>query len=280
MIVRTWCSPDADDRFMMWAITEGHLDTGRYRFEVHQEPTDLLNARAIRGDADVCAFSFGSWPAIADRWLLLPHGGSMGEGYGPVVVARTPLEPAALAQVRVAVPGLNTTAYLVLRLLAGDVQPVVIPIVPYARIFDALAAGEVDAGLVIHEGRLTYAAHGLHRVVDLGVWWSERTGGLPLPLGGNAIRADLPPEDVAAISAILRDAIRYGLDHREQAIAWLLDTGCALPDAASVDEYLRMYANERTWSYGDAGRAGITALFAEAAAVGALPAVPPLRWAP
>ncbi len=280
MRVRTVCSPDADDLFMMWAITEGRIDTGPYEFDVRHAPTDELNRVADRMDADVCAISFGSWPNLADRWLLLPHGGSMGEGYGPVVIAREPLEVADLARIRLAVPGLNTTAWLVLRMIAGSARPVVIPIVPYSRIFDAIDAGEVDAGLVIHEGRLTYEKLGFHRIVDIGEWWAAQTGGLPLPLGANAIRADLDPADIAAISRILRDAIRYGLDHRDEAIAWLLARGGALGNAADVGRYLSMYANERTWDYGVEGRAGIEELYRRAVAVGALEAEPAIRYAP
>jgi 1,4-dihydroxy-6-naphthoate synthase len=277
MKLRVFCSPDADDLFMMWALTEGRVDPRGDSYDVALAPTDELNRIAARGEAEVCAISFGSWPDLADRWLLLPHGGSMGEGYGPVVIANKPVSIADLPALRLAVPGLNTTAWMVLRMISGTVTPVVIPIVPYARIFDALRANEVDAGLVIHEGRLTWEEQGFHKVVDLGEWWAAQTG-LPLPLGANAIRADLPTGDVLRISSVLRESIRYGLDHREEAIRWLLARGGALRAYEDVDRYLSMYANERTFDYGPEGRRGIEALFERAAAAGILPAVPRIAF--
>jgi 1,4-dihydroxy-6-naphthoate synthase len=183
---------------------------------------------------------------------------------------------AELRGVRVAVPGLTTTAWAVLRMIAGDVQPVVIPIVPYQRIFNALRDGEVDAGLIIHEGRLTWEEQGFHKVVELGTWWTEHVGALPLPLGANALRRDLPESDRIAISDLLRQSIAHALDHRADVVQWLLDKGGALATAEKVSEYLHMYANERTLEYGPEGREGIRVFFERAVAAGVYDAMPDL----
>ncbi len=278
------CSPDADDLFMMWALTEGHLDTGGWTVHVDTSPTDDLN-RLASGESppDVAALSIAHYPAVAHRYQLLPHGGSMGEGYGPVVVAPQPMTLDALRQARIAVPGLTTTAWMTLQLILGPQArstPVVTPIVPYRRIFDALNAGEVDAGLIIHEGRLTFEDEGMHRVLDVGQWWAQDTRGLPLPLGANTIRRDLPEAHIARISHLLRESIRYALDHRDEAIAWLLARGGALRSAERIDRYLDMYANRRTLDYGAEGRASIQTFFTRAVAAGLLPECPPLDYAP
>jgi len=270
MDIRVQCSPDADDLFMMRGILEGRVDTGPYRFIIDTSPTDQLN-RIASGDApEVCAISVAHYPKIASTYQMLPHGGSMGEGYGPVVIAKQPMSLQELKGKRVGVPGLTTTAWSVLRMMV-DVEPVVTPIVPYQLIFDALAAGDIDAGLVIHEGRLTFKDAGYHQVADLGEWWAAETGGLPLPLGANAIRRDLGPDHIRAISKILRDAIADGLEDRDAAIQWLLAKGTELPTASAVSEYLHMYANQRTLDYGEAGRQGIQTYFERGAAVGLFP---------
>lgn len=270
MRVRVQCSPDADDLFMMRALMEDRLDTGPYRFEVEARETDALNRLAdVPDPPEVTALSVAWMPRVASRYALLTHGASFGEGYGPVVVAREPLTLADLAGLRVAVPGLTTTAWTTLR-LAVAVEPVVIPIVPYQRIFDAILAGEVDAGLVIHEGRLTYPDFGLHAVLDIGAWWAEHTGGLPLPLGGNAIRRDLG-EHTAPISRLLRASIADALADREAAIAWLMARGSALRSAEQVSTYLDMYANQRTLDMGADGQHAVRHFLAEAARAGLLP---------
>lgn len=253
------CSPDADDLFMMRALLEGLIDTRGHRFVVDTVETDGLNRLAAGEGPHVSAISIAWYPRLAARWQLLPHGGSMGEGYGPVLIAPRPMSLAELAGKRVAVPGLTTTAYAVLKQLA-PIEPVVTPITPYGRIFEALRQGEVDAGLVIHEGRLTYEDEGFVKVADLGEWWAADTGGLPLPLGGNAIRRDLGSDTIRSVSAVLRDSIRHGLEHRDEAIDWLLARGGALKTRARVDEYLGMYANERTLDYGPDGRRAIELL--------------------
>lgn len=279
--IRVQCSPDADDLFMMRALLDGHLDTGPYRFVIDSAPTDALNRIASGADApEVVALSIAHWPAVADRYLLLPHGGSMGEGYGPVVIAPEPLSVADLPGKRVAVPGLTTTAWATLRMAVPDLRPVVTPIVPYQRIFEALRAGEVDVGLVIHEGRLTFEDEGFHQVLDIGEWWAEHTGGLPLPLGGNAIRRDLDPTTLREVSDLLRQSIAHALEDRDAAVDWLLARGGALKTPARVRQYLDMYANDRTLDYGPDGREGIRRFLREAAEVGVVQAVDEVEFSP
>ena len=223
-------------------------------------------------DPEVIALSMAHLPAVHDRYQLLPHGGSMGEGYGPVVVTREPRTLDDLHGCRIAIPGLTTTAWTTLRLILRDAIPVTIPIVPYAAIFDALRNGDVDAGLIIHEGRLTYEQQGFHAVVDLGVWWHEQTG-LPLPLGGNAIARRLGEPHTANVSSLLRQSIAHALAHKDDAVAWLLAGGSALSSPEAMSRYLDMYANHRTLDYGEDGRRGIEAFFERTAAAGILPPI-------
>jgi len=281
MRIAVQCSPDADDLFMMRALLDGLIDTGPYRFEIDTRPTDALN-RVASGTSppEVCAISAAYYPEIAHLYQLLPHGGSMGEGYGPVVIAASPMDLEALSGARVAIPGLTTTAWMTLRMMVPGIEPVVTPIVPYARIFEALRSGEVDAGLVIHEGRLTYADEGFTQIVDLGVWWAAQTQGLPLPLGANAIRRDLGPTVIAEVSALLRAAIAHGLAHRDEAIAWLLARGGALRTPERVSRYLDMYANQRTLDYGADGRRAMAVFYERACERGILTKAPPLDYAP
>ena len=226
--------------------------------------------------------SLGVYPAIAPSYQLLPHGASVGRGYGPVVVAPRPLAPADLAGLRVGIPGASTTAWLVLRLIAPRAIGVEIPIAPFNRIFDALAAGEVDAALLIHEGRLLYAARGLHLVTDLGVYWLGKTG-LPLPLGVNVIRRGLGASLVARVSRVLQASIAWALAHRPEMIALIAseDRGDkALSDKALIDHYLNLYANSDTAAMADDARRAIDVLFAEARAAGLLSDDTPIDWAP
>src|SRR3954454_3297635 len=275
-------SVDADDAFMFHALRAGRLDTRGLRFDHLRGDTAQLNALPAGGGADVVAISAGAYPAVADRYLLLPHGASVGRGFGPVVVSRTPTSVAALAGRRVAVPGLTTTAYLVLRMIRPDVVPVVVPIVPFARVFEVLDAGEVDAALLIHEGRLLYEARGYHQVVDVGQWWQEATA-LPLPLGVNVIRRALGPDLVTTVSAVLREAIAHALAHRDEIIGELAGEArgeAALADRALLDRYLAMYANEDTRTVALDVRRGIDELFARARAEGLLGAPLVVEWAP
>lgn len=259
-------SPDADDLFMFWPLLSGKVEAPGLAFEHERVETEALNARAEAADApDVCAVSIAHVPAIADRYLLLPHGASIGRGYGPVVVARegaskkTPHTVVDLSGARVAVPGLRTTAHLVLRLLVheatgGSYEAVPIPIVPFRRVFDALERGEVDAALLIHEGRLTWKDDpALHSVVEIGEGWQQLTG-LPLPLGGNVIRRDLGDETIRAVSDACRRSIAWSLQHRDQVIDAIIASG-ARDDAkisrARLDQYLGMYANQDSATFED-----------------------------
>jgi 1,4-dihydroxy-6-naphthoate synthase len=262
--IRLAFSPDSDDIFMFWPLLSGKIDAGGLAFVAERADTETLNARAASADVDVIAVSIARWPAIAEHYLLLPHGMSVGRGYGPVVVATAPRDLASLAGARVGVPGLRTTAYLVLKLLLPRFEPVVVPIAPYARAFEALRSNEVDAALLIHEGRLTYEREGMHKVLDLGEGWSKSTGGLPLPLGGNAIRRGLGPELVAKVSALCRSSIAWSLAHRDETMGELLlaDGRADLAlDRATLDRYLSMYANEDTLDAGEDVKAAIDAMY-------------------
>lgn len=278
MKLRCAISPDADDLFMFRAITEGLIDTEGLEFEVVSIDTDKLN-RMARGDGpDVTAISIAHYPAVADTYQLLAHGGSMGRGYGPVVVAKPMLLATAgerkmgelLAGRRIAVPGLTTTACLVLRLIT-KFDPVVIPIAPTSLQFDALRADEVEAALIIHEGRLTYATEGFVQLLDIGDWWFVHTS-LPLPLGGNVIRRDLGADMIARADRVMRASVAHGLANREASISWLLARGGTLKTREMVDTYLSLYANADTLDYGADGREGIRELLRRGAAAGWLPA--------
>lgn len=266
-------SVDADDAFMFHALGAGRLATPGLTFSHRREDTGALNRIALAGEADVVAISAGLYPSVASHYQLLPHGASVGRGFGPVVVAPRPLTIGDLAGKRVGIPGLTTTAWMVLRLIEPRVVPVEIPIVPFGRIFDAVAAGQVDAALLIHEGRMLYPQRGLNLVVDLGVWWQEAVG-LPLPLGVNVIRRALGPSLVAAVSQVLRESIRWAGEHRAELIAALAgeDRGDpALADPALIDTYLGLYANADTAEMPPDARRGVEALFDRAAAAGLLP---------
>jgi 1,4-dihydroxy-6-naphthoate synthase len=280
-------SVDADDAFMFAALETGAevIHRGGLAFTHRRADTASLNAIARAGEADVVAISLGAYPAVADRYLLLPHGASVGRGYGPVVVAREPTTLADLRGKRVGVPGLDTTAWLVLRLMEPRLVPVLVPIAPFVRIFEALDAGEIDAALLIHEGRLLYQERGYARVAELGEWWQAETG-LPLPLGVNVVRRALGEATVAAVSAVLRDAIRWALDNRAAVIARLVGEQRGdrdLARAEMLDRYLGMYANADTLTMAPDVREAIGVLFARARAAGFLGAEPAggdVAWAP
>jgi 1,4-dihydroxy-6-naphthoate synthase len=277
-------SPDSDDLFMFWPLLHGRVDTGRYRFEHERIDTQSLNRRAMDGDLDVVAISIATYPAVAKEYLLLPHGGSVGRGYGPVVVAPRAAPLASFTGRSIAVPGEGTTAYLVLRLLLPQFRPVFLPIQPYDRVFRALRDSEVEAALLIHEGRLTYEKEGFARVAELGEAWGELTSGLPLPLGGNVIRRSLGAETIADVSALLRQGIRYALTHREELIGELLaaETRADVKlDRAMIDRYLAMYANEDTLEYPADARRAVQELFARGSRAGLLaPGFEGVEWAP
>lgn len=251
--IRVAHSPDSDDAFMFYALAEGLIDTGDLEFVHELQDIETLNRRALAGELEVTAVSIHAYAYVADRYALLPHGASMGEGYGPRVVAGDPMQPADLRGRRIAIPGTMTSAYLALRMYMPDFEPVV---VPFDEIIDYVAGGSADAGVIIHEGQLTYGDAGLHLITDLGEWWANETGGLPLPLGGNAIRRDLGPDLTRETSRLLRESIAYGLDHREAAIAHARQYGRGL-DEGQTDEFVGMYVNERTLDYGEDGRRSV-----------------------
>lgn len=272
-------SVDADDAFMFHALGSGQVGASDLTFSHLRADTAELNRLALGGAADVVAISAGMYPRVADRYQLLPHGASVGRGFGPVVVAKQAWGPADLSGRRVGIPGLTTTAWMVLQLIEPRAVPVEIPIVPFGAIFDAVAAGTVDAALLIHEGRLLYPRHGLQLVVDLGVWWQTNVG-LPLPLGVNVIRRGLGPAQVARVSGLVRESIRWAVEHRDALIAALASEAGdgprgrdepALADRALIDHYLSLYANADTVEMPADARRGLEALFQRAAAAGILP---------
>lgn len=269
--IRLAFSPDSDDIFMFWPLLAGKVDPEGLVFETERADTETLNARADTGDLDVVAVSIARWPSIASKYLLLPHGMSVGRGYGPVVVGRESCSLASLEGKRIAVPGLRTTAATALRLLLPRFDAVVVPISPYARVFEALRSGEVDAALLIHEGRLTYEREGLARVCDIGEAWAASTGGLPLPLGGNAIRRSLGAETVARVSRVCRTSIAWALAHRDETMAALLERETRAEvglDRAMLDRYLAMYANADTLDAPPDVVRAIDTLYARAHAAG------------
>ncbi len=252
MQVRVAHSPDSDDAFMFYALAEEKLPTGPFRFAHTLQDIETLNRRALEGVFEVTAISIHAYAYVSDKYILLRSGASMGERYGPIVVARSSMDAADLSGRKVAIPGKMTSAYLALRLFQPRFEPIVIP---FDQIMSAVEAGEVEAGLLIHEGQLTYGQAGLHKVVDLGQWWCESTG-LPLPLGGNAIRRDLGNDCISQISSLIRQSIQYALDHRKDALDHALRYARDL-DPGQADRFVGMYVNSRTLDYGEDGRRAV-----------------------
>jgi 1,4-dihydroxy-6-naphthoate synthase len=245
-------SPDSDDAFMFYALADGQIDTDGVRYVHELQDIETLNGRALRGELDVTAVSIHAYAYLSDRYALLPHGASMGDGYGPMLVATKPMTRAQIAGKRIAVPGMMTSAYLALRLFQPDFEAVV---VQFDQIEKAVLGGNVDAGLLIHEGQLTYKDDGLHLVADMGAWWLEKTG-LPLPLGGNVIRKDMPADLQRKVSRHLRESIAYGLNHRKNALDHAMRFARGL-DRGKADTFVGMYVNDWTLDYGDKGRRAI-----------------------
>jgi 1,4-dihydroxy-6-naphthoate synthase len=270
-------SPDPDDAFMFFALAEGKIDTHGWPFEHILQDIQTLNERATRGDLHISAISIHAYAYVLDRYALLPCGASMGDGYGPMLVApdRAGLSDNPrfgevrdwLRAKRIAIPGTMTSAYLALRLAIGDCETVV---VPFDQIFDAVKSGRADVGLIIHEGQLTYTHENLELILDLGVWWKIKTG-LPLPLGGNVIRKDIAPADRREINAILHESIRYGLEHRAAGVAHAMPLARGL-DTQLADKFIGMYVNELTLDYGDTGRRAIREFLGQAHTAGLIPA--------
>jgi 1,4-dihydroxy-6-naphthoate synthase len=262
-------SPDSDDAFMFYALAEGKIDDGGFEFVHELSDIETLNQRTSRGELDVSAVSFHAYPDIAADYALLPHGASFGDGYGPVVVSSRPMIREGLASEVVAIPGRKTSAALALELWRPGTRTT---IVPFDEILPAVREGRFAAGVIIHEGQLTYAEEGLHAVVDLGAWWREETG-LPLPLGGNVIRKALGPGTMRAVSSVLGESISYGLDHREEALSYAMRFARDL-DRSRADRFVAMYVNDWTRGYGEKGRRAVETFLGRAAAAGLVPRVP------
>jgi len=260
-------SPDPDDAFMFWALTTDHVDRRGFEFEQVLQDIQTLNAWALDGRLEVTAISLATYPLVQDRYALLPHGASIGSGYGPVVVAREPMAREDLLDCEIAVPGALTTAFLTLRLVLGDFR---FRELPFEEIPDEVASGRAEAGLLIHEGQLTFEDYGLRRVLDLGQWWLLETG-LPLPLGVSVARRDLGEERLHELNIVLRDAIQAGLDHRAEALDYALQFGRGI-DAAVADRFVSMYVNELTQDYGDEGRKAVSELLRRGEELGTWPA--------
>jgi 1,4-dihydroxy-6-naphthoate synthase len=267
-------SPDSDDAFMFYGLASGHVDTGDLEVGHVLSDIETLNRKAFEGTYEVTAISFHAYAYLHHRYVLLPHGASMGENYGPIVVARED-GPTALDGVRVAVPGLLTSAFLALKLYNPALDTVVMP---FDEIQDAVRRGDVAAGLLIHEGQLTYQDEGLRKIVDLGEWWAGQTGGLPLPLGGNVIRRDLGPELIARVSRMLHASIKHALDNRGLALEYAMQFGRGL-DPAKVDRFVGMYVNNLTLGYTDQSRRAVQLFLDEAHQKGIIPNRVPVEFA-
>jgi len=245
-------SPDSDDAFMFYALAAGKIDTEGLTYVHELQDIESLNQRAMRGELEVTAVSIHAYAYLSERYALLPHGASMGDRYGPRLVAREPADRAEVKGKRIAIPGPLTSAYLALQLYEPDFTPV---FTPFDAIEDAVVNGEVDMGLLIHEGQLTFAERGLHLVADMGEWWFQETG-LPLPLGGNVVRKDLGPALTQKISRHLRDSIAYGLQHRVSALDHAMQYARCL-DRSKADTFVGMYVNDWTLDYGERGRQAV-----------------------
>lgn len=259
-------SPDSDDAFMFYGLATHKLDTGGLNFKHLLKDIQTLNEEATRGTYDVTAISFHAYAYVADKYALLPHGASIGDNYGPIVVSREPAMPDDIPNLKIAVPGTLTSAFLALRLFNADFN---YEVVPFDKIIDAVLEGSCDAGLLIHEGQLFYNRKGLHKVLDLGEWWHQRHG-LPLPMGGNAIKRDLGPELTKEVSNLLRESIRYSLTHREDALQYAMQFARDM-DPALADRFVGMWVNELTLDYTDRGREAVRRLLAEGFEKGLIP---------
>jgi 1,4-dihydroxy-6-naphthoate synthase len=260
-------SPDSDDAFMFYALATHKLPTPGYKYIHVLADIQSLNEAALTETYDVTAISFAAYPGLRDKYVLLDCGASFGEGYGPIVVSTKPLKPTELAGKRIGVPGLKTSAYLALKLYESDFEPVVMP---FDKIIDAVQNNLVEAGLLIHEGQLFFPKLGLHRVVDLGVWWQEETG-LPLPLGGNAVRRALGPQIGRQIAKTIRDSVSYGLEHREEALNYAMQFAREM-DTELADKFVGMYVNNWTLGYGEKGQQAVKELIKRGTKAGLLPA--------
>jgi len=265
-LIQVGHSPDPDDAFMFHSLANDKIDTGDYTFTHTLQDIETLNQRALRGELELTAVSLHGYAYIADRYALCACGASMGDQYGPMIVAREPMSIDSLKDCRIAIPGTLTTAFLALRMLAGEVEH---EVYPFDEILNVVERGDVDAGLIIHEGQLTYGDQGLEMIVDLGEWWHNKTG-LPLPLGANAIRKDLGKQGMAEVTELLRQSIRYGLDHREEALDYAIRFGRDL-NRSRADKFVGMYVNDWTLDFGSRGREAVATLLQRGHQTGIIP---------
>jgi len=266
-------SPDSDDAFMFYGLATNKVRVPGLRFNHTLCDIETLNQKAQEGVYDVTAVSFHAYPYIQDSYALMSCGGSVGDGYGPMIVSPRPFTQTEIKKIKIAVPGKLTTAYLALMLFAPGIE---VEVVPFDQIIPQVLEGKYEAGLIIHEGQLTYGKAGLQRVVDLGKWWQKITG-LPLPLGGNAIRRSLGSETIASVSQALRDSIQYAIEHREEALSYAMQFARDL-DTQLADKFVGMYVNERTLDYGDDGREAVRRLLDMGHKAGIIPMMPRVEW--
>jgi 1,4-dihydroxy-6-naphthoate synthase len=267
-------SPDSDDAFMFYGLATHKLDTGSLSFTHVLKDIQTLNEEAFRGTYDVTAVSFHAYAYVTDKYLLLPHGASIGDNYGPILVSREPSAAAEISKLKIAVPGTLTSSFLALRIFNADFK---YEVVPFDKIIAAVQSGQCDAGLLIHEGQLFYESMGLHKILDLGEWWHERTG-LPLPMGGNAIRRELGPEIIRQVSQCLSESIRYSLANREDALAYAMQFARDMdPDLA--DRFVAMWVNDLTLDYTERGREAVQRLLSEGFERGIIPNRPKVEFA-
>lgn len=266
-------SPDSDDAFMFYGLASGHVPSGELVIEHVLADIETLNRRAMEGRHEVTAISFHAYPHVADRYQLMPCGGSIGDGYGPLLVAKEEMSAEEMAGRVVAVPGLLTTAYLALKLFAPKVDA---RVVPFDRVFDEVREGRADVALVIHEGQLTYAGAGLRKILDLGAWWKQETG-LPLPLGGNAVRRDVGGALSQRLTSLVRDTVRYSLAHREQALEYAMRFARGM-ETGIADRFVGMWVNEMTVDCGDRGRRAVQELLDRGHAAGIIPRRVVVDW--
>jgi 1,4-dihydroxy-6-naphthoate synthase len=260
-------SPDSDDAFMFYGLATHKIETGLFEFEHVLKDIQTLNEAAHKETYDVTAISFHAYAYVADKYALLPHGASIGDNYGPIVVAKEDLDVSELSNVTIAVPGKLTSAFLALSIHTPNFN---YEVVPFDKIIDAVTEGQCDAGLLIHEGQLFYNKLGLHKVLDLGEWWHEYTGGLPLPMGGNAIRKDLGRDTIREVSNLLRESIQYSLNNREDALEYAMQFARDM-DPALADRFVAMWVNELTLDYGERGREAVRRLLTEGYERGIIP---------
>jgi 1,4-dihydroxy-6-naphthoate synthase len=267
-------SPDSDDAFMFYGLATDKLDTGELKFTHVLKDIQTLNEEAFRGTYDVTAISFHAHAYVSDKYVLLPHGASIGDNYGPVLVSARPAKAEDISKLKIAVPGTLTSAFLALRIFNPDFQ---YEVVAFDKIIDAVKSGNCDAGLLIHEGQLFYESLGLQKILDLGEWWHERTG-LPLPMGGNAIRRELGPEIIHQVSDCLRESIRYSLANREDALQYAMQFARDM-DTSLADRFVSMWVNNLTLDYTERGREGVRRFLTEGFERGIIPNRPNIEFA-